>query len=46
MIDRRDTPPPAGEEEPELTGTLFVVLMFIILTAGLWAAVYFILLGR
>jgi hypothetical protein len=46
VIDERDAPPPSGEEEPELTGTLFVVLMFIILTAGLWAAVYLILLGR
>lgn len=34
------------EEEPEFVGTLFVVMVFIILTAGMWAAVYFMLLGR
>jgi hypothetical protein len=34
------------DEEPELSGTLFVVMVIIILTAGMWAAVYFTLLGR
>ncbi|MDX1661193.1 MAG: hypothetical protein R3326_05335 [Gemmatimonadota bacterium] len=34
------------EEEPELIGTLFVVMVFIIMTAGMWSAVYFMLLGR
>lgn len=46
MIEERDAPPPLEEEEPELVGTLFVVMVFIILTAGMWAAVYFTLLGR
>lgn len=45
---RREPPagPPADDEEPEFIGTLFVVMVFIMLTAGMWAAVYFILLGR
>lgn len=34
------------EEEPELIGTLFVVMVLIIMTAGMWSAVYFMLLGR
>ena len=40
--DDRGTP----EEEPQLSGTLFTVMVIIILTAGMWAAVYFTLLGR
>lgn len=40
------SPDPPEEEELEFVGTLFVVMVFIILTAGLWAAVYLILLGR
>ena len=42
MEDDRGTP----EEEPQLSGTLFTVMVIIILTAGMWAAVYFTLLGR
>lgn len=38
--------PSTGEEEPDLIGTLFVVMVLIILTAGMWSAVYFMLLGR
>lgn len=37
---------PPEEEEPDLIGTLFVVMVFIIMTAGMWSAVYFMLLGR
>lgn len=42
MEDDHGTP----EEEPQLSGTLFIVMVIIILTAGMWAAVYFTLLGR
>jgi len=34
------------EEEPRFVGTLFVVMVFIILTAGMWFAVYLMLLDR
>lgn len=56
--DPREEPPEASaheepgtggapeEEEPELIGTLFVVMVLIIMTAGMWSAVYFMLLGR
>ncbi|MDX1624221.1 MAG: hypothetical protein R3199_09585 [Gemmatimonadota bacterium] len=44
--DTRPVEPSEDEEEPEFVGTLFVVMVFIILTAGMWAAVYFMLLGR
>lgn len=37
---------PESPEEPELIGTLFVVMVLIIFTAGMWAAVYFMLLTR
>lgn len=40
--DDRGTP----DEEPQLSGTLFIVMVIIILTAGMWAAVYFTLLER
>lgn len=38
--------PESGGEEPRFIGTLFVVMVFIILTAGMWAAVYLMLLNR
>jgi len=41
---RHDTSGP--EEEPRFVGTLFVVMVFIILTAGMWFAVYLMLLDR
>jgi len=41
---RHDTS--ALEEEPRFVGTLFVVMVFIILTAGMWFAVYLMLLNR
>ena len=44
--ETRPDPPELDEEHLEFTGTLFVVMVFIILTAGMWAAVYFMLLGR
>jgi hypothetical protein len=48
MRDRVPNEPRADppDEEPQLSGTLFVVMVIIMLTAGMWAAVYFMLLGR
>lgn len=44
------TPPPdrpeTEEEEPIFVGTLFVMMVLIILTAGMWAVAYFNFLGR
>ena len=37
---------PPDDEEPDLFGTLFVVMIIIILRAGMWAAVYVTLLNR
>ena len=34
------------EEGPEFLGTLFVMMLIVILTAGLWVAVYLMLLNR
>lgn len=44
MTDERQAPTPS--DEPEFRGTLFIVMVIIMLTAGMWAAVYFTLLGR
>lgn len=44
MNDDPQAPPPG--DEPEFRGTLFIVMVIIILTAGMWAAVYLTLLGR
>lgn len=44
MTDEPSTPP--SGEEPEFRGTLFIVMVIIMLTAGMWAAVYLTLLGR
>ncbi|HKY59378.1 MAG TPA: cytochrome c oxidase subunit 2A [Gemmatimonadota bacterium] len=40
-----ETKGPEGED-PEFPGTLFVVMLIVILTAGLWVAVYLMLLNR
>lgn len=44
MRDERD--PRGSEDQPTFVGTLFVVMIIIILTVGLWTAVYLTLLGR
>lgn len=36
----------AGDQEPETTGTLFILLVFLMALAGLWVLMYFTLLGR
>jgi hypothetical protein len=42
---REESKGPEGEG-PEFLGTLFVVMLIVILTAGLWVAVYLMLLNR
>jgi hypothetical protein len=34
------------EHEPVTTGTLFILLVFLMALAGLWGIMYFTLLGR
>lgn len=34
------------EEEPVTTGTLFILLVFLMALAGLWGIMYLTLLGR
>lgn len=34
------------EEEPTTTGTLFIMVLFLMALAGLWAIMYFTLLNR
>jgi hypothetical protein len=36
----------APEHEPVTTGTLFILLLFLMATAGLWAIMYLTLLDR
>ena len=53
MTDTFDPPetgaePPQGdsEEGPVTTGTLFIMVLFLMALAGLWALMYLVLLGR
>jgi hypothetical protein len=34
------------DEEPNTTGTLFIMILFLMAMGGLWAMMYFILLNR
>lgn len=47
---RKGSPTPKGapthEEVPPPTGTLFVLTLYIIVLAGMWGAVYWIMLQR
>ena len=36
----------APEEEPTTTGTLFIMIVFLMALAGMWAIMYFTLLSR
>lgn len=35
-----------SEDEPRTIGTLFIMILFLMLLAGMWGTVYLILLGR
>lgn len=41
-----DEPVPNEEEEPVTTGTLFIMILFLMALAGLWVLMYLILLER
>lgn len=43
-----DSPPEelAPEEEPTTTGTLFIMVLFLMALAGMWGIMYFMLLSR
>ena len=40
------TPGLPDEQEPTTTGTLFVMLLFLMALAGMWALMYMVLLER
>jgi hypothetical protein len=44
-VDDPDAELPHGEE-PVATGTLFIMILFLMLTGGLWGIVYIMLLNR
>jgi len=53
MSEDKDTGPGGGhaasgqtEEEPVITGTLFLTTVFLIMIFGFWVMMYFTLLGR
>lgn len=48
LADDRAAPgaPPAEDPEPETTGTLFLMVIFLMLIAGVWVLVYRLLLER
>jgi hypothetical protein len=37
---------PQGEEPPPPTGTLFLMTLYLAALAGMWGAMYLIMLGR
>lgn len=39
-------PEPSADEEPVTTGTLFIMILFLMALAGLWVLMYIILLER
>lgn len=56
-MTEHETPPASGtrsghepgsapEEEPVTTGTLFIMILFLMALAGLWVLMYLILLQR
>lgn len=51
-LDPHDVPPTsppdelAPEEEPTTTGTLFIMVLFLMALAGMWGIMYFMLLSR
>lgn len=44
--ERPSDGPPPEDELPPPTGTLFVMMLYIMLLAGMWGAIYFEFLGR
>lgn len=44
--EERTTEPSSADEEPVTVGTLFVMLVFLMALAGMWALMYLILLER
>lgn len=39
-------PPAEEEQDPSLPGTLFLLMLFLAGTVGLWGAIYWLLLSR
>lgn len=42
--ERLEEPP--DEDEPTTTGTLFIMIVFLMALAGMWGIMYLMLLGR
>jgi hypothetical protein len=43
---QRPGEPPGGEPEPDARGTVFIMVLFLMLTVALWGIMYFRLIGR
>ncbi len=46
MVEVKDPEDSASEEEPVITGTLFLNTLILIMIFGFWVMMYFTLLGR
>jgi hypothetical protein len=49
--DQHESVEPGGEsrheqEDPDVSGTVFLMVLFLMAIAGLWLIMYFMLLGR
>lgn len=43
---RRPTDERGGDDEPNVSGTVFLMVLFLMLIAGIWLIMYFQLLSR
>ena len=46
MVEVKDPEKSTSEEEPVVTGTLFLNTLILIMIFGFWVMMYFTLLGR
>ena len=46
MTEPRQEQPPNGEPEPDISGTVFLMALFLMATIGLWVIMYLKLIGR
>lgn len=46
MSEPHQSKDPQGEPEPEVSGTVFLMALFLMATIGLWVIMYLKLIGR
>lgn len=46
MTEPQHQRPPDQEQEPDVRGTVFIMVLFLMATIGLWVIMYLRLIGR